>query len=558
MDSLQRFLVDYDIAMLRALARGRGVDLATNRRAEAVDVLVAVLSDPLSVRVALAQLSDQGRAALDALLSAGGQMRAATFARRFGEVRPIGPGRLEREAPWKDPANPAEELLYAGLVFRAFQADAGGPGEFFFVPDDLAPLLPAPPDTPATLAVEAAREPLRPVDGGPDLVRDMFTYLVYLQTRDVRPYADGRLGRADRAALEELLAESNERRMAFLRHLAGRSGFVVRRGEYLGLDAGSVKRWLTESPGRQLAALQEAWRDDPTWDDLCLVPGLECDDQAPWRDQRDPTNARRRLLALLASCPAGEWWSAASFVAAVKRADPDFQRPDGDYSSWYIGDAASGEYLSGFESWDRVEGVLITDLLSSSLCWLGVVATGEVDSQTVCTITEAGARFLGLAADEPEAVDTPPIRVQRDFQVEVPSPINLYTRFQLERFAELESESPCRYTLTAGGLGRALARDIRVSQVLAFLQQASRRPVPPNVVGQLRLWAGRFDQLELAEVALLTARHEGVLKELSVLPETRTLIHKVLSPTSALVRRQDLPRFRKALRDLGYLQPDQS
>src|SRR5579859_5992190 len=40
--------------------------------------------------------------------------------------------------------------------------------------------------------------------------------------------------------------------------------------------------------------------------------------------------------------------------SAVKEEEPDFQRPAGNYDSWYIRDAQSGEYLRGFESWDRV------------------------------------------------------------------------------------------------------------------------------------------------------------------------------------------------------------
>jgi len=95
-----------------------------------------------------------------------------------------------------------------------------------------------------------------------------------------------------------------------------------------------------------------------------------------------------------------------------------------------------------------------------------------------------------------------------------------------------------------------------VEQVLAFLQQASEQKVPPNVTAQLLLWAGRFGQVELEEVALLRVENERVLKELSVLPETRHLIAKILSPTTALVRKQDLDRLRKELRDLGYLLPD--
>jgi hypothetical protein len=561
MHSLHRFLVDYDIAMLRTLAQNRGVALATNRQTEAADQLAITLLDPLSVRSALASLSPQGRETLEALLATGGRMRAPHFARRFGQVRPIGPGRLEREALWQNPANPAEELWYAGLIFRAFTDDEGGPGEFIFVPDDLLPLLPQPRDKRPAFAVETVAAPPHPGDGASDLAKDMFAYLVYLQTHDVRPYADGRLGRRSLATLRGRLMDPGERRLIFLRHLAAQLGFVVRQDEYLRLDATLTKRWLIASPERQLAVLQEAWRDDPTWNDLCSVPGLVCDQETGWHLRYDPVATRRAFLALLARCPLDTWWSLASFVEAMKETHPDFQRPDGDYASWYIRDAESGTYLSGFESWDRVEGVLIADLLAGPLRWLGVVTTAKdearerSDQHAVCRLTDAGARFLGLMPGAPESPPSRPIIVRPDFSVTVPAPANLYTRFQLERFADLESKDPCRYSLTLGALARALAREIRVDQVLAFLQQASETPVPANVAGQLRLWAGRLGQIQLEEVALLTVKNERVLRELSVLPETRSLVGQVLSPTTALIQKANLPRLRRALRALGYLPP---
>jgi hypothetical protein len=305
--------------------------------------------------------------------------------------------------------------------------------------------------------------------------------------------------------------------------------------------------------------LQEAWRDDPTWNDLCHVPSLVCDEKTGWHTQYDPVPVRRALLALLACCPADAWWSLPSFVAAVKENHPDFQRPDGDYSSWYIRDAASGTYLTGFESWDRVEGALVSDLLMGPLHWLGVVvsvadASAVPDDRPgVCRLTKPGAPILSSVSDEPEPAPSPAITVAPDFRVAVPAPANLYTRFQLERFADLESEEPCRYVLTVAGLGRALGRGVQVEQVLAFLNQASESPVPANVAGQLRLWAGRFGQIQLEEVALLKVQSERVLRELSVLPETRELIGEVLSPTMAIVSQRALPRLRRALRALGYL-----
>lgn len=554
MYNLQRFLVDYDMALLRALAENRGVTLTTNRQSEAADQLAAALLDPLSVRTALARLSLAARQALETLLAAGGRMRAPQFARHFGQVRPVGPGRLEREAPWREPANSTEELWYAGLIFRAFQKDAGGPGEFIFVPNDLEPLLPQPQIEPPVFALETVSAPEKAAKQEPTLVHDLFAYLVHLQTHDVRPRADGRLGQRDRAALGRRLAVDDERRLALVRRLADRLGFVSHEGTFLRLEAAPVKRWLTAPPGRQLRTLQEAWRDDPAWNDLCRVPSLICDQKTPWRN--DPVATRQAVLALLARCPVGEWWTQGSFVAAVQAFHPDFQRPDGDYTSWYIRDAESGEYLSGFESWERVEGALLADLLTGPLRWLGIVAVAEGKGGTVCRLSESGARFLGLLPDEPEEPASPPLVIRPDFRVELSPPVSLYTRFQLERFANLDSVEPCRYRLTVHSLGRMLSRGFQIEQVLAFLEQASAQRVPTNVAGQLRLWAGRFGQVQLEEVALLTAKSERTFKDLLVLPETRSLIARPLSPTSALVRKRDLARLRKALRELGYLPPE--
>ena len=574
MHDLHRFLVDYDIAMLRALAQNRGIALATNRKTEAADHLATALLEPVSVSTALAHLSPQARDALELVLASGGRMRAPHFARRFGRVRPMGPGRLERETPWKDPANPTEELWYAGLVFFAFFKDRAGPGEFICVPQDLLPLLPQPQGEPLSFSVEAvppAAYQAKLDESGSAFVEDLFAYLVYLQTHDVRPYADGRLGRRDLARIRGRLLDADGRRLIFLRHLAQSLGLVVRQGEALRLEATTARQWLISSPARQLAALQVGWREDPTWNDLCRVPALVCDQEPRWQQRHDPVMTRKSLLALLARVPPDAWWTLDSFLRAVKDFHPDFQRPDGDYTSWYIRDAASGEYLAGFESWERVEGALITDLFIGALRWLGVVATSQAAAVSegvqpiLCRLTESGARLLaslpqaeqpeGQAQSdaEPEELPPPPIQVGADFSVKVPSPANLYTRFQLERFADLESTQPCRYTLTVRGLSRALARGIQVEQVLAFLQQASETAIPANVAGQLRLWAGRFGQVELEEVAVLKVKNERVLRELSVLPSTQPLLGQVLSPTMALVPRRNLPRLRKALAELGFL-----
>jgi hypothetical protein len=554
MHSLRRFLVDYDMAMLRAVAETRGVRLDTNVQAEAADRLAAALVDPLSVRVALAHLSPGALAALQALAAAGGRLRAPQFARAHGQIRPVGPGRLEREALWQKPDSPAEELWYAGLIGRAFAEDRGGPGEFFFLPDELLPFLPQPEPGQPAFSLTTVPPPADPGAEELSLVHDLFYYLVYLHGHDVRPYADGRLGRRDTAALQERMAGAAQRRLALVHHLAARLGLAVRQGDLLRLEGAAVRGWLAAAPAQQLAALHGAWRADPTWIDLCQVPGLRCDDAGGWLARYDAVAVRAALLDLLARCPPDAWWTVDSFVAAVKETHPDFQRPDGDYGSWYIreADAERGEYLSGFDSWDAVEGRLIRDLLAGVLSWLRVV---RLAPGGVCRLAGEGLRLLGLTAPPAEDAPPKPIVVRPDFSVEVPRPGDLYSRFQLERFADLKGEAPCLYRLSAASLGRALGRNVQVEQILAFLNQATGGSLPANVAGQLRLWAGRFGQVELKEMVLLSTRSEQALKELAVLPETRAYLTRQLSPVTALVRKEDLPALRRALQALGFLPP---
>jgi hypothetical protein len=552
MNSLRRFLVDYDMAMLRAVAENRGVSLDTNVQSEAVDGLAAALVHPLSVRTALARLSPGAREALDALAAAGGRLRAAQFARAHGQIRPVGPGRLEREAVWQRPENPAEELWYAALIFRGFAEDRSGPVEFVFLPDDLLPVLPEPDPGRPSFPLATVPPPADPGIAPPSLVDGVFGYLVYLQGHDVRPYADGRLGRRDTAALLKRMAGDGRALLPLVHHLVARLGLALRQGDFLRLDAAAAKRWLTASPAEQVSTLQEAWRSDVAWIDLCHLPDLHCDDASGWLARYAPVAARGALLDLLARCPPDGWWTLDSFVAAVKETDPDFQRPDGDYGSWYLREAGGEEYLSGFGSWDAVEGRLIRDLLGGVLSWLSVVRPA---AGGLFRLTDSGLRFLGLPAPPPEDPTLAPIVVRPDFCVAVPGPGDLYTRFQLERFADLKQEAPCLYCLSAASVGRALGRNVQVEQILAFLNQAAAGSLPANVAGQLRLWAGRFGQVEMEEVVLLRTRSERAMKELSVLPETRAYLTRRLSPLTALVRKEDLPALRRALQELGFLLP---
>jgi len=567
--TLYQSLLDYDMALLRAIAQRRGISLPSNRRREAVQVLSEALAQPEAMARIWEELNPEEREALLALARAGGRMSAAVFTRRFGEVRPMGPGRLAREQPWCSPMSPAEGLWYAGLIYRAFAPlDEQGPMvEFVYIPTDLLPLLPEAQPTPPPFPVEPVPPPAHIRPGTTALVEDVCAFLGFCQTVEVRPGRDGSLPSSvvtalERRFLEPDAPEAEQRRgdpprLSFLRHLCHRLGLIHLRGGRLKPSPDPAQEWLQAGRGEQLRRFQEAWRDDPHWNELWRVPSLRCEDTG-WRN--DPRAARRRLLSHLARCPVDQWLSISSFIAAVKATDPDWLRPDGDYDSWYIRDAASGRYLMGFAHWDQVEGRLIAYFLIAPLHWLGIVSLGYSGEESApasgCRsfrLTPWGAAFLGLGAP-PADPPSQPLHIQPDLTVLVPGTASQYDRFQLSRIAQWEATGdPHRYRLTQESIGRALQQRIPIDRILSFLERASGGQIPSNVTATLRAWAARFGQVRLRRALILETASPRIMQELQALPRTRACIKKMLSPTTALVSEEDAAELQAALRELGYL-----
>ncbi len=554
------------MAILRAIAEMHGLELSSNRQEEAVVQLAEELLQPEEVALTLESLSPTEREALEAIIAQGGKIKAPVFLRKYGELRAFGPGRLEREKPWLELANAAEGLWYRGLIYKAFDATEDYRGEFFFIPEDLLPLLPQAEKGPPSFTIELSPPPPVIREGDLAFLEDICTFLSYLQREEVKPLRGGYLPRPVierlnkrfivKEDLAEIVHEKGTQRLAFLHHLCRQLRLVRVRGGLLRPSSAEARAWLKSSPADQIAALQAAWRDDPQWNELWHVPSLRCEDTG-WHN--DPLATRQRILKHLSQCPPDQWLSLASFVQAIKESDPDFQRPDGDYSSWYIRQADTGHYLSGFESWDQVEGTLLAYLIAQPLHWLGVTSLGyenETDDlPSSFHITPWGAAFLGLPHQEQGEWSPKPIEIRPDFTILVPARGSLYHRFQVGRFADRQDSEKgvSLYRVTQDSLARLLKEDIKVETVLGFLKQAAAGRLPANVADTLRQWGQKYGQISLKRVVLLQVKDELILQELQTLPQTRPYLQEIISPTTATVAERDWPRLVEELRKLGYL-----
>src|SRR5205814_1572058 len=94
----------------------------------------------------------------------------------------------------------------------------------------------------------------------------------------------------------------------------------------------AVKNFLEAPRARALEMLVNGWQDSESFNELRQVPGLLF--EGDWKN--DALGTREFLFHLLEAVPEKQWWSIPAFVRDVKAEYPDFQRPAGDYDSWFI------------------------------------------------------------------------------------------------------------------------------------------------------------------------------------------------------------------------------
>jgi hypothetical protein len=549
--SLRQCLVDTELAHLRVIARLWGLEVKASRPLDVAAELAQALAEPANAAEMWEALLEAQRAALKELLEAGGLMPVPVFGRRFGEIRPMGPGRLEREAPWRDPISPAEGLWYRGLIYEGFAEEAGEAYPVFFVPRELQAALPLVDErVSATLRLVPAAPPAQQWFAGDLLLDDLTSVLAFVHNQELRPGADGPILWPERVqrALRRRLRDGDEERLAFVLHLLQHLGWT-RVGEdgRVRLVAEPVTAWLQGGAEESRATLVKAWQELVDWNELRRLPLLRPDDTGTWRN--DPTLARAALVRHLEVVPAGEWVSVADFIDAVKATDPDFQRPGGDYESWYIRDASSGAYLTGFESWDRVEGALLRALLTGPAWWLGLVELGGREQAGAAEVFRT-RRELGLALTEG---DQPTPAIHADLTVTMPAALR-FERFQLARVADLERvDDPYIYQLTPNSLSRARKQRIDAEKVASFLGGLSERPLPKAIRSCLERWDERGTEVWMERTVLLRVADEAVMQQIASSPKTGPYVGRVVGPAAAVVAEKDWPKLLEALAELGLM-----
>ncbi len=588
MGTLEQALLDHELIVLRVIGEWWELDLTGADKPKSAKALVKALTD-LSMPDEVSYLSPEEAAAINRLVLNKGRLPVATFSREFGEVRQMGPAKLEREEPWYEPVSVAESLWYRGFLYRKFQETPEGLIEFYYLPDEFLEQFPQPksiplPETPPTpetpkaaatpppaapktkvtpaaatpspipapkiKAVPAAAPP--PPPPSPTLKPAPTPHTFTPGTTDGVDDLTAMLAAAQRETLNQekleqlypYLLNPHPDRCHLLITLAWEMN-LLRQAENGVRPTRAAVDWLKLNRSTQLRALWEAWSSSD-WNELCHTPGLICEGSS-W--ENEPILARNSLLETLLRDT--QWYTLADLVAVMKANNPDFQRPDGDYDTWYIRDQVQDEYIKGFENWERVEGRLLRFLVRGPLSWLGVVEATE----QLYRLTPSGLAWLkGDAPDERE-VTVPPV-VQPDATILVPFNTERQHRFQIARVAEplpVESGKPFAYRLSPASLELARSQGIEPDRVLQFLEKTSGRALPGSTKRAVERWTEKGTEARLEQVIVLRVKDAEILDKLQNNPKTRPFFGERLGDLAVVIQAEVWEDFRNAAAQLGLL-----
>jgi hypothetical protein len=531
MPDLFHSLLNQDIGHLRIIAELWGLELDSKNVDAAREKLSISLLEPNLLAEIIDSLPPEAGSAITTLVNSGGRIPWPTFTRKYGDIREAGAGKRDREKPYLQPASPTEVLYYRGLLARAFFDTKKGPQEFAYIPDDLLSLLnhKEREEQEAKKQERENTEPLgraaSPGEKGQEIfandsiLDDATTLLAALRLGIEAPET-----KIPTKVIQALLQSAN-----------------LIKGSTLQPEP--VKAFLEAARADALAILQNAWVESESFNELRLMPGIICEGE--WKNQ--PQETREFLLNLLDVIPEGKWWSINAFIRDVKQKYADFQRPAGDYDSWFIKSESDGQYLRGFSSWDQVDGALIKYLITNILHWLGQVdlciAQGAIEP-TSFRITNSYVK----------GKEDKKLHVSSQGWISVPRLAPRVVRYQVSRFCEWEvpKDDIYRYRISTNSLTKAKEQGLKVEHLLTLLAKHSEAGIPPTLIKALKRWEVNGAEARVQTQVILKVSKPEVLEEMRK-SKAAKFLGEALSPTTVIVKSGAIQKVMEALAELGLL-----
>jgi len=540
MPDLRNSLSRMDFNQLEIVAEKWGLPFSAPDAREGVNQLIDHLLDFGALQEILETLTTPEKEALLWLDSLDGKEPWTQFARRFGEIREMGAGRVDRERPDRDPISPAEGLWYRALIARGFFDTDSGPLEFAYIPEDIRGLVMIvlnPGNSSQSRefvcrkAVPRERKHLLPAS---DICLDHTCTLLSGWRMNLDP--------------DVHLPGISQNEVDFYRTLFSTMSLLAEDGNPA---PEKIRDFFDKPLGERFLLLWQSWRESDIHQDLSLTPDIQIEGIL----ELDPCRVRELLISLLKDLDPETWWSIESFISQIKEKYPDFQRTGGEYDSWYIKSKSTGEYIRGFNHWDDVEGELVKYLLTGPMHWLGLLDLGliEEDGQPASFRFSAYAgdlfnmRVPSIAVRKPETVQ---IRSKGEIRMTMNVPHK--TRYQVSRFCEwypVKAEAYL-YAISPASLSRAEKQGLRVAHLLSLLTNYAEA-IPPNILAALERWEKQGVQSSVSQKTILRLGSPAVLKSLKKSKASRYILEQI-GPTVVIIREGSEDKIAEVLVELGF------
>jgi hypothetical protein len=530
MPDLVDSLLKQDFGHLRIIAELWGLELDSTDVDEAREELAISLLEPDLLAELIDSLSPEADSAIAALVTSGGRIPWPTFTRKYGDIREAGAGKRDRQKLYLHPESTTEILYYRGLLARAFFETKKGPQEFAYIPDDLLSLLnhkereikEEKEESDNTEPLGRAASPGEKGQEIPanDFILDDATTLLAALRLGIEPPQT----KIPTKFLQALLQSAK-------------------------LIKGStpqpepIKAFLAATRAEALASLQNAWIESESLNELRLMPSIICEGE--WKNQ--PQETREFLLNLMDAIPEGKWWSLNALIRDVKQKYADFQRPAGDYDSWFIKRASDGQYLRGFSSWDQVDGALIKYFITNILHWLGQVdlcaAEGAAEPTSFRIISS-----LAISKEDKK------LHISSQGLISIPRLAPRVVRYQVSRFCEWDDPKGdvYRYRISTNSLKRAKEQGLKVEHLLALLAKHSEAGIPPTLIKALKRWEVNGTEARVQTQVILKVSRPDVLEEMRK-SKAAKFLGEVLSPTTVVIKSGAIQKVMEALTERGLL-----
>ncbi len=537
MPSLQNILSGQDLGFLKMVANSWGLELNAPDAHTARTLLIESMNEENLVREIIDTLPEEAKMAIHAIFEAEGVFPWPKFTRDYGEVRVMGAAKRDREHPDINPANPAEMLWYRALIGRAFLNFDGEPQEYAFMPEEI--LIHMEPSN-----EKNQHKPGRPASPGEIqktfpvnqiILDDACTLLSALRMEFPE---------------EKLVSIQWTIPYTFLKSLLSVSNLLTSAGTP---EPQNTREFLENSSAKSLSFLVQNWLQSSILDEMYWLPGLEIEGVL----DHNPVKTRQFIFKQISTIPHGQWWNIDSFINDIHQRNPDFQRPAGNYDSWFIRDKITGDYLRGFTNWTKVDGELIRFLIQGPFYWLGLVELAASEKSD----RKLAFKFSDQAYDlwegkEPQGISIQEEKINLDSNgkliIHRSSPRAI--RYQIARFCDWDGfkENEYYFHISPGSLIQAQKQGLNVKHFITLLQRNLEHPLPLQIRTALENWQANGTEILLKKELILQVTNPKTLIALQNHRASRFII-SIITPEVAIIQSGSEEIIKNAFLELGFL-----